>query len=89
MTLASIVDQEMLRILDATPLNGESLQRAFDRKEHELRELFSSLTHAEAAEVLESISSNDASPLVRLTAERRNRLMTCLVTSAKGRAVQR
>lgn len=87
--ITSIVDQEMLRILGATPFIGESVQRAFDRKEQELRELFMGLTHTEAAELFDRISSNDASPLARLTAERRNRLMVCLMSSAKGRKVLR
>lgn len=83
--IASVVDQEVSRIVDSEALAGESVQGAFDRKERELRALFTSLTQAEAAELLQRVSS--ASPLSRLNADRRNRLTAFLTAAAKGRMV--
>jgi|GEM_PF-7027364 len=87
--IATIVEQELSRIVDSQPLHGESVQGAFDRKERELRALFTSLTQAEAAELLERVSSaNGASSLSRINTDRRNRLVTFLTATAKGRMVQ-
>ncbi len=83
--IASIVDQEVSRIIDTQPLYGESVQAAFGRKESELRALFASLTQSEAAELLDRANSTSLS---RLNAERRNRLITFLTAAVKGRMVQ-
>jgi len=79
--MRSIIESEVARIIDAMPAHGESVQRAFDRKEHELRTLFQSLTRAESIALHSKLSidrDNPASALARLTAERRNRVLARL-----------
>lgn len=86
--IESIIDQEVARILDSEPHSGESVQRSFDRKESELRSLFTSLTKDEAADLFVRLSNSNAKSLARLTADRRGRLMTCLTTVSKARGGQ-
>jgi hypothetical protein len=86
--MRSIIESEVARIIDAMPAHGESVQRAFDRKERELRTLFQSLTRAESIALHSKLSierDNASSVLARLTAERRNRVLARLaeLSSAK------
>jgi hypothetical protein len=86
--MRSIIESEVARIIDATPAHGESVQRAFDRKEQELRTLFQSLTRAESIALHSKLSidrDNPSSVLARLTAELRNRVLGRLaeLSSAK------
>jgi hypothetical protein len=79
--MRSIIESEVARIIDAIPAHGESVQRAFDRKEHELRTLFQSLTRAESIALHSKLSverDNASSVLARLTAERRSRVLARL-----------
>jgi hypothetical protein len=78
----NIIEGEVARIIDAPPAHGESVQRAFDRKEHELRALFASLTRHESIALHSKLSTS--SLLARLTAERRNRVIARLAEKAGG-----
>lgn len=84
----TIIESEVARIIAATPEPGESVQRAFDRKEQELRSLFQSLTRAESIALHSKLSvdrDHATSVLARLTTERRNRVLARLaeLSSAK------
>jgi len=86
---AAIISGEISRILDAMPASGESVQRAFDRKEQELRAVIASLTHSEAAALHLRLTSNRKdgvnASFVRLTVERRTRLLSLLAETPRGR----
>ncbi len=84
----TIIESDVARIIAVTPEPGESVQRAFDRKEQELRALFLSLTRAESIALhskLSVVRDHASSVLARLTTERRSRVLARLaeVSSAK------
>jgi hypothetical protein len=87
---AAIIAGEIIRILDAMPAAGESVQRAFDRKEQELRAVIASLTYAEAAALHLRLIGNRQdgvnASFARLTAERRARVVAFLTESPRTRA---
>ena len=86
---AAIIDGEIIRILDATPAFGESVQRAFDRKEQELRALIASLTRAEATALYLRLTSSRKdgvnASFARLTPERRARVLSFLAEAPRAR----
>ncbi len=82
------VHAEVARILQDVPAPDESVQRAFDRKERELRGLFSSLSRAESRELqatLDADRDSNRGPLARLASERRDRVLACLAEIARGK----
>lgn len=81
--MRSIIESEVARIIEALPEPGESVQRAFDRKERELRALFATLTRAERIALHASLSAEDSRVLSRLTGERRGRVLASLTESAR------
>jgi hypothetical protein len=84
--MRAIIESEVARIIEALPAPGESVQRAFDRKECELRTLFVSLTRAERIALHASLTAERSSVLARLTGERRGRVLASLaeVSRANG-----
>ncbi len=85
----SIIETEVARIIEAQPEAGESVQRAFDRKEQELRALFLSLTRAESVALHSKLSYDRelaTSVLARLTAERRTRVLARLAEVSSTKA---
>jgi hypothetical protein len=89
---ALIIDQELARILAGDAMSGESVQRAFDRKEREVRELVGSLSQLEAAALLMRITSERAgakTSMLRLTAERRSRIVAYVTFVSRGRTVEK
>lgn len=86
------IEREVVRILDATPDSGESVQRTFDRKERELCELFVTLTPEERRALHDALTaevetSRVAARIRRLTAERRARVLGSLVSTARRKAI--
>jgi hypothetical protein len=85
----NVIETELARIIEEPAAPGESLQRAFDRKERELRALFLSLTRAESfalhAKLLAERDTAD-SLLARLTDQRRSRVLACLTEIVRGKA---
>jgi hypothetical protein len=84
--MRTIIESEVARIIEASPVPGESVQRAFDRKECELRTLFVSLTRAERISLHASLTAERSGVLARLTGERRGRVLASLaeVSRANG-----
>jgi hypothetical protein len=83
------IECDVARIIEAAPASGESVQRAFDRKEQELRALFLRLTRAERIALHSKLSvdrDNVSSVLARLTAERRSRVLARLAELSSGKA---
>jgi type IV pilus biogenesis protein CpaD/CtpE len=80
-SMQTMIEMEMERIL-AVPANaGESIARGFDAKEKALRELFDTLSSDERSALHASISngSEAVGSFNRLAQERRSRLLTALV----------
>jgi len=78
--------RDIVRILEALPGAGESVQGAFDRKERELRRLFDDLSLSQRkalrARVAESAPGDVViAALARLTPERRHRVVSTLSIS--------
>jgi hypothetical protein len=82
--MLSIIECEVARIIEASPEPGESLQRAFDRKERELHTLFVSLTRAERMTLQASLTGERNDVLARLTGERRGRVLARLAETARA-----
>ncbi|MEO6773517.1 MAG: hypothetical protein ABI467_10920 [Kofleriaceae bacterium] len=82
----------MTRILDGLPEAGESVQRAFDRKERELCALFATLAPVECWALHSALSTGDrgngvVQRVARLTSERRARLIGFIATAARRKVV--
>jgi hypothetical protein len=78
------------RILDAEPEPGESVQRSFDRKEHELRAYCDQLDHESRARLwsrLVTAAADDpiVAKLGRLSSERRQRMLASLAEAPRRR----
>jgi hypothetical protein len=91
-TPRQVIEGEVTRILDEAPTPGESVQHAFDRKERDLRALFSSLTRAESETLYSTLVAEielgtPRARLARLTPERRNRILSFLGDSGRRRMV--
>lgn len=81
-----LIEQELQRILDQPGEPGESVQSAFDRKEHALVALVVSLGRDERVSVMERITAGVVHDpivqrMVRFTSERRNRILTAIARS--------
>ena len=82
--MRTIIEREVARIIEASPEPGESVQRAFDRKERELHALFVSLTRAERMTLNASLAAERSGVLARLTGERRGRVLASLAETARA-----
>jgi hypothetical protein len=78
-----VIERELARILDATAGSDTSIQRAFDAKEAQVRILFDSLTAEERTKLHAALVQDTLPSFRRLTAERRSRILTALVASAR------
>lgn len=90
---APSIEQQVAAILDEPPALGETIAVCFARKEHALRALFGALDVATACALHKRIQIGSASdPIVvqlgRMTADRRQRLVTFL-GDARRRAASR
>ena len=82
--MRTVIEGEVARIIEASPEPGESVQRAFDRKERELHALFVSLTRAERMTLNASLAAERSGVLARLTGERRGRVLASLAETARA-----
>lgn len=85
-SIDEIIDNELLRILEDAARPGESVQACFDRKEHDVRALVSSLAREELSSLRRRFEEPQGAldlALRRLSVDRRNRLAT-FITSARG-----
>jgi len=85
-SIQDIIETEVARILEAPPAPGESVARAFDRKELALEQLFETLTRDECLKLHATATADDATALTRLSAERRARVLSSLVAAARKAA---
>ncbi len=87
-SMQSVIEQELTRILETPTAAGESLQRAFDAKESEVRALFESLSSDECTSLHLAITNRKASvaSFTKLTAERRGRLVAHLINPNRRKA---
>ena len=87
-SMQSVIEQELTRILDTPMAAGESVQRAFDAKESEVRALFESLSSDECTKLHLAIANGKATvaSFTKLTAERRGRLIAHLTNPNRRRA---
>lgn len=84
---AAQIEQEMSRILQASPQPGQSVQAAFDAKERLLRRLFETMSADECA-VLHSTLTGSSERVVgfsRLASERRARVLSALAAAPRRR----
>lgn len=85
-SIQEAIELEIARILEAAPAPGESVARAFDNKELELKLLFETLTRDECMKLHATVTADDATLLARLSVDRRGRVLTALVTAARKAA---
>lgn len=81
----SLAEQEVERIIDAQPSAGESVQRAFDRKERELHAMFAALSREESMRLHSALTAVD-SLLMRMASDRRARVLASLSEIVRGKA---
>jgi hypothetical protein len=79
------------RVLDTDPEPGESVQRSFDRKEHELRAYCDQLDHETRTRLWSRLVTADTSdPIIaklgRLSSERRQRILASLAEAPRRRS---
>ena len=82
---ATLIENELIRILEAMPESGESVQQAYDGKELALKVLFDTLTSDECTRLHASLSDERIVAFRRLSAERRARVLNALMHAAKRR----
>jgi hypothetical protein len=84
-SIHTIIELEITRILATPPEPGESIQRAFDVKEALLRGVFETLTHDERARLHASIvnKAEGVASFLRLAPERRARLTALLANRSR------
>lgn len=81
-SMQSVIERELTRILETPIAAGVSVQRAFDTKEGEVRTLFDNLSSAECNELYLAIANGKGSvaSFTKLTTERRGRLIAHLTS---------
>ena len=85
--MADPIESELTRIIEAAPASGESVQQAFNAKEHALRLWFETLTSTECARLYAVLSSDEPiTAFRRLSAERRSRVLESLAATARRRS---
>lgn len=84
-SMHTIIELEIARILGTPPQPGESIQRAFDAKEALLRGLIETLTNDERAHLHASVvnRAEGVASLLRLAPERRTRLTAALTNRSR------
>jgi hypothetical protein len=85
-SIQAAIEMEMARILEAAPAPGESVARAFDNKEIDLKQLFETLTREECIKLHATVTADDATALARLSSDRRARVTSSLLAAARKAA---